>query len=138
MSKVEIFDPAMCCSTGVCGPGVDPELLRVATIINNLQKAGKEVIRHNLADEPDAYVKNAKVNAVLMEKGADALPITLVDDEVVLTGKYPTNEQLVAWTGASMEEMLEIMVREEIEKNTCCGGEKTSGCCGGSTQSSCC
>ena len=32
MSKLEIFDPAMCCSTGVCGPSVDPELLRVSTI----------------------------------------------------------------------------------------------------------
>ena len=120
MSKVEIFDPAMCRSTGVCGPGVDPELLKVATIINNLQKAGKEVIRHNLADEPDIYVNNTKVNAVLMEKGADALPITLVDGEVVMIGEYPTNEQLVTWTGASMEELLDAMVKTEIEKNTCC------------------
>ena len=39
MKKIEIFDPAMCCSTGVCGPGVDPELLRMATMVSNLQKA---------------------------------------------------------------------------------------------------
>lgn len=36
MKKMIIFEPAMCCSTGVCGPGVDPELLRVSTVINNL------------------------------------------------------------------------------------------------------
>ena len=65
MSRVEIFDPAMCCSTGVCGPGVDPELLRVATIISNLQKIGKDIVRHDLADDPDAYIKNKTVNDVL-------------------------------------------------------------------------
>ncbi len=29
MSVIEIFDPAMCCSTGVCGPSIDTELMRV-------------------------------------------------------------------------------------------------------------
>lgn len=24
MVKLQVFDPAMCCSTGVCGPSVDP------------------------------------------------------------------------------------------------------------------
>ena len=37
MKKIEIFDPAMCCSTGVCGPGVDPELLRMATMVSKKQ-----------------------------------------------------------------------------------------------------
>ena len=37
MKKVEIFDPAMCCSTGVCGPGVDPELTRVASAVYSLR-----------------------------------------------------------------------------------------------------
>jgi hypothetical protein len=26
MAKMQVFDPAMCCSTGVCGPSVDPTL----------------------------------------------------------------------------------------------------------------
>ena len=33
--KIEIFDPAMCCSTGICGPSVNENLLRVATLINS-------------------------------------------------------------------------------------------------------
>ena len=83
MSKVEILDPAMCCSTGVCGPGVDPELLRMATIISNLQKAGKDIKRHNLSEEPQIYVDNKAVNQVLMNEGVYALPVTLVDGKVV-------------------------------------------------------
>ena len=30
MTHLQVFDPPMCCSTGVCGPQVDPELPRFA------------------------------------------------------------------------------------------------------------
>lgn len=43
-SNIEIFEPAMCCSTGVCGPGVDKELLRITAFINQLEGEGKKVI----------------------------------------------------------------------------------------------
>ena len=38
--KIEIFDPAMCCETGVCGPSIDPELMRMSTVINALKEKG--------------------------------------------------------------------------------------------------
>ena len=138
MSRVEIFDPAMCCSTGVCGPGVDPELLRVATIISNLQKIGKDIVRHNLADDPDAYIKNKTVNDVLRNQGVDALPIILVDGEVVLTGQYPSNQQFAEWTDTSLEELVAALVKDEIEKNNCCGTVQTSCCNGDNSAERCC
>ncbi|MCI5943169.1 MAG: arsenite efflux transporter metallochaperone ArsD [Eubacterium sp.] len=132
MSRVEIFDPAMCCSTGVCGPGVDPELLRMATIISNLQKAGKDIRRHNLSDEPQIYVENKAVNEVLLNEGVDALPITLVDGKVMKKGGYPSNDELMEWTGTSTEELVTIMVKEELSKAAegCCGGDDNGCCCG--------
>ncbi len=30
-ARIQVYDPAMCCSTGVCGPEVDPVLVRFAT-----------------------------------------------------------------------------------------------------------
>ena len=132
MSRVEIFDPAMCCSTGVCGPGVDPELLRMATIISNLQKAGKDISRHNLSDEPQIYVENKAVNEVLLNEGVDALPITLVDGKVMKKGGYPSNDELMEWTGTSTEELVTIMVKEKLSKAAggCCGGDDNGCCCG--------
>ena len=88
MSKLEIFDPAMCCSTGVCGPSVDPELLRVSTIVNILNKKGFNVVRHNLSQEPQAFVQNQLVSELLKTKGSEALPITLLDGKVVKSGSY--------------------------------------------------
>ncbi|MCL6570876.1 MAG: arsenic metallochaperone ArsD family protein, partial [Bacillus sp. (in: Bacteria)] len=38
MKKIQIFDPAMCCSSGVCGPSIDPDLLRVSFAVSNLYK----------------------------------------------------------------------------------------------------
>jgi hypothetical protein len=135
MSKVEIFDPAMCCSTGVCGPGVDPELLRMATITSNLEKMGKDIARHNLSEEPQAYVDNKAVSEVLMAEGADVLPLTILDGEVVKKGEYPTNDELLAWTGTDQEDLIMAMVKEKMaEQGKGCG----CGCDSGSNKGGCC
>ena len=84
MKEIEIFDPAMCCSTGVCGPSVDKNLLRIATLIDTLKNMGIEVKRHNLSSEPQAFIHNEKVKQLLQEKGADVLPITLVGGEIAV------------------------------------------------------
>lgn len=95
MKQMVIYDPAMCCPTGICGPGVDPNLLRVAAIIVRLKHKGFEVKRHNLTGDPMAYVENKTINQLLMDKGVDVLPVTLVDGVVVKTGQYPSDLEFV-------------------------------------------
>lgn len=105
MGKVEIFDPAMCCSTGVCGPSVDPNLVRVASSVYSLEQKGINIKRFNLSNEPAAFTENETVNQVLQEKGADALPVTLLDGEIVKIGEYPTNEEFADWLEVKAEEL---------------------------------
>ncbi|HBI04767.1 MAG TPA: arsenical resistance operon transcriptional repressor ArsD [Paenibacillaceae bacterium] len=93
MKKMMIFDPAMCCPTGVCGPSVDPELLRVSTTLNTLKNKGIIVERHNLTNNPQAYVDNKTVNQLLNSDGVDILPVTMVNGAVVKTKAYPTNDE---------------------------------------------
>ncbi|MFD1926470.1 arsenite efflux transporter metallochaperone ArsD [Sporosarcina siberiensis] len=107
MKKVEIFDPAMCCSTGVCGPGVDPELTRVASAVYSLEQKKFDITRYNLGNDPGAFVDNEVVNKVLLEKGPDALPLILVNNEVVKVGAYPTNEELAGWLNVKTAELQE-------------------------------
>lgn len=95
MKKMVIFDPAMCCPTGVCGPSVDKNLLRVSTLINRLGKKGVLVERHNLNDNPQAFVDNTIINMILNDEGVDILPVTMVDGEIVKTKEYPTDEEFV-------------------------------------------
>ncbi|WP_173917889.1 arsenite efflux transporter metallochaperone ArsD [Halobacillus sp. Marseille-Q1614] len=99
MKKIEVFDPAMCCSTGVCGPSVDPELTKVASSLGILEKKNIEVARYNLSTEPQKFVENPVVRKQLDESGEQALPLILVDGEVAKTGAYPNAEEFAAWTG---------------------------------------
>ena len=94
MHSIEVFDPAMCCPTGVCGPSVDPEVLRIAGLLEALAGAGYDVTRHSLSSEPQAFVQNAEVAAILKEKGVGALPITFVDGALLRSGAYPSNDEL--------------------------------------------
>lgn len=126
MSKIEIFDPAMCCSTGVCGPSINKELLRVSTVVNNMIKKGANVTRHNLSSEPQAFVDNKEVNEYLNSKGAEILPITLVDGEIKKVKEYPTNEEFANWSGLSKEEISNVTIKKPTKRSYGCGHK---GCC---------
>lgn len=120
MRKIEIFDPALCCSTGVCGPSVDKNLLRMATLIDALRNMGIEVRRHNLSSEPQAFIQNQKVKALLQSEGAGALPLTLVDGDIVVKGEYPSTKQMSEWTGKDLSLV-------PVRQNTCCCGGSDDG-----------
>lgn len=105
MKKIEIFEPAMCCPTGLCGPTLDPELLRMSFIMNNIKTAQVNAVRFNLTNEPQAFIDNKQVNDLLMVEGMECLPVIFIDDELVLKGRYPTTAQFSEWTGLSEEEL---------------------------------
>ncbi|MBC7953872.1 MAG: arsenite efflux transporter metallochaperone ArsD [Rhodospirillaceae bacterium] len=93
MKKLEIYDPAMCCSTGVCGPEVDPVLVQFAADLKWVAEQGVTVQRYNLGQEPQAFAANADV-VKQMATGMDRLPVVLVDGEIVSAGIYLTRAQL--------------------------------------------
>jgi hypothetical protein len=101
MTRIDVFDPPMCCSTGVCGPAVDPLLAAFAADLQWLAEQGVQVIRHNLAQEPEAFVERANVHERLLRDGDACLPLVLVNDDVVWEGAYPRREALARAAGLS-------------------------------------
>lgn len=99
MSKIQVFDPALCCSTGVCGVDVDQALVSFAADVDWARQQGAAIQRFNLSQEPMAFAVNAKVKAFLQQSGEAALPLLLVDGDVALTGRYPNREELAHWAG---------------------------------------
>lgn len=97
--KIEVYDPPMCCSTGVCGPSVDPGLVRFAADVDWLKRQGIEVQRYNLAQQPAAFAGNPLVKEALAKEGNDCLPLTMVDGAVVLKSRYPTRGMLADYAG---------------------------------------
>lgn len=132
MHTIEVFDPALCCPTGICGPSVDPELLRMSAVLDALAKAGFCVVRHSLAQQPQAFADNEEVRELLRQEGADILPLTFVDGELIAKGAYPTTELLGTTLGV-------IFVSDNEEgSHGCCGGDSDGGCCSGDSDSCCC
>ena len=130
MKNMMIYEPAMCCSTGVCGVSYDPQLLRIATVLASLEKNGVKVTRYNLTGAPQEFVKNAKISE-LLAKDADVLPVTVVDGEVVLTKRYPTNDEFV-----SLLEVPESYLGEAKKVKVTPVAKKSGGC--GCSDGKCC
>ena len=95
--RLEVFDPAMCCSTGVCGPSVDPALATFAADLDWLTSTGATVRRYNLGQEPGEFAGNEQVRTLLHEQGEAALPVVFTDGELRSAGRYPTRDEIVAW-----------------------------------------
>ncbi len=121
VTTLKIYDPALCCSSGVCGPSVDDKLVALAGFLKGLETSQVRVERYNLAQQPAAYVDNADVAATLKDRGTDALPLFYVDDEPVWSGSYPSVEKLA--------ELLNMNASESSDSGSCCGSD--GGCGGG-------
>jgi hypothetical protein len=117
---LQVFDPAMCCSTGVCGPDVDTKLVQFAADLDWLKSQGVIVQRHNLSQNPAAFVENETVQAALTEKGEAALPTLLVNGKLAIAGCYPDRAELAALL------KVKATATPAPAKSSCCGG--SSGC----------
>jgi hypothetical protein len=101
-AAIELFDPPMCCPTGLCGPTLDETLLDVNEMILALQAEGIGVERHQMTSQPHAFLANAEVMRLVREKQMAALPITLVHGQVIKVGAYPVLAEVrAALNGAS-------------------------------------
>jgi hypothetical protein len=100
---VQVFDPPMCCSSGVCGPNVDMKLVRFSAALEWLRGQGVQVERYNPSQQYDAFVGNATVVSTINTQGIECLPLILVDGEIVSYGGYPSQEDLAAMAGLESE-----------------------------------
>jgi arsenite methyltransferase len=127
---VDVYDPAMCCSTGVCGPSVDPALARFESDLRWLGEQGATVTRRNLAQEPGAFVANPLVAAMLASGGEEALPIVLVDGKLRSSGTWLSRTELATAAGLSAPVAGVELLAPQAEG--CCaptGSATTDGCC---------
>ncbi len=93
-AEVEIFDPPMCCPTGMCGPTIDQTLLDLNEMVLALQAQGVVVARYQMTSHPNAFLNNPEVMKIVMEKQMEALPITVVHGKVIKTQNYPSLDEV--------------------------------------------
>jgi len=108
----------MCCSTGVCGPSVDPKLAQFAADLDWLKKEGVIVLRHNLSQSPAAFAQNVIVRVALEQKGESALPLMLVNGKVAVSGHYPERSEL-----SRLLKLKTGKAAKTVQSKCCCGGK---------------
>lgn len=99
MQTIQVFDPALCCRTGVCGVDLDQALVNFSADVAWAKKNGAQIERFNLAQEPTVFAENPTVSAFLQRSGHESLPLILIDGEVALAGRYPSRAELARWSG---------------------------------------
>jgi hypothetical protein len=119
MTNIQIFDPALCCSTGVCGVEVDQQLVSFAADVEWARQNGAQIDRFNLAQQPMAFAENALVKQFLERSGAEALPLILVDGDVALAGRYPHRAELARWAGLAA-----VAAEAGQPAAPCCSGKR--------------
>ena len=129
MKTIQIYDRPMCCSTGICGPTVDPVLPRFAADLDSLKNAGHTVERYNLSQQPQAFIENKAIHELISTKGTEVLPVVVVDGHVVSRGIYPSREMLQMWSGgpASSAAGSGTGFALPTTDQGCCSG--STGCC---------
>jgi arsenite-transporting ATPase len=128
---IAVFEPALCCNTGVCGEDVDQNLVTFTADLAWLLEQGASITRHNLANDPLAFAHDEAVKSFLEIAGSAGLPLVSVEGVTVATGRYPTRAELAGWAGleaaaAMPAGAINLGISEGSASSSCCSD---SGCC---------
>jgi hypothetical protein len=93
-AKIVIYDPPMCCPSGLCGPNPDPRLIDLQNTIFQVKQLGAEVERYIITQAPDKFRENPDVIKLIQAGELKALPITTLNERVIKSGSYPTLVEL--------------------------------------------
>ena len=152
MNRIQVFEPALCCATGVCGEDVDQSLVTFSADMDFVRSQGGEVSRYNLASEPLVFAETQAVKGFLQVVGSKGLPLVLVDGVTAMTGGYPDRAQLATWAGLTATvaagavptpagaTMLGLTAAAPTS-DACCSSSEADDCCSnpaGSETTGCC
>ena len=123
MKTLTIFDPALCCPTGICGAEIDQTLVNFAADLDWLKSEGIEIKRINLSQEPALFAENEQVKSILQNSGVEGLPVILADDELQSSGQYPDRVKLAQMAGVTAAGPAE---QASVSATSCCGQDSTA------------
>lgn len=129
MITITVYDPAMCCSTGICGTDIDQKLIDLAADLDWLKAQGVRVERFGLSREPAEFAANGTIRKIMQDSEGDDLPVFMIDGALKAKARYPARAELAEWAGITPE--------PAKAAGGCCGGaaksapreKKTGSCC---------
>ena len=104
MKTIQVFDPPMCCSTGICGPNIDPDLVNFAAMLSQLANMGVKIERQNLGQQPMAFAKHPVVKELLQKEGTGVLPLIFLDGAIYQKGRYLNHDERPVFFRAALRQ----------------------------------
>ena len=95
--ELTIYEGAMCCATGVCGPEPDRELIEFSETLKHLTSEYKDnlkIMRASLVFNSLLFFANLEIARLVKENGLAILPITTINGTIVARQKYLTYDQI--------------------------------------------
>lgn len=153
MTTITVYDPAMCCSTGICGTDVDQRLVDLSANLDWLKAQGVSVQRFGLSREPAEFAANDTIRQIMLESEGDDLPAFIVDGALKAKARYPSRDELAEWAGlaapkveitaalaskatgsaeklppeaTTASECSDTSQEKKVEANSCCGGAQSA------------
>lgn len=92
-----VFEGALCCSTGICGPEPDKILIEFNETLKKLKQEYPDLIveRASLTFNIDKFLENATILDLVKEHGPGILPITTINGKIVREKGYPDYESFL-------------------------------------------
>lgn len=90
MKRMFIYEPA---ASDIENSDLFADQDRLSKIIGTLTHAGASITRYSLDEDREKFEENKIVNRFFSEKGSEVLPIAVVNKEVIVTRRYPTDSE---------------------------------------------
>jgi hypothetical protein len=98
MAKIDliIYEGAMCCSTGICGPEPDKVLIDFNETLKKIQHEFNEVnvVRASISFNVNMFLEKNEIIELVKEQGPEVLPITTINGRIIAKQCYLTYEEL--------------------------------------------
>jgi hypothetical protein len=146
-TKIIIYESAMCCASGVCGPNPDQTLIELKGILDDIAKSGVVIERYSITLNPKKFMENPQVIQLIQEQQLKVLPITIFNGNIIKVGSYPTKEELQASVNSKGKTEESPAAQTTAKPEECCSGKDYcdirrsphySNDCSGEKGNSCC
>lgn len=106
MKTLRVYDINLSPETQPMDTELGADYRRVTTMLYTLSARGADAKYLNLHRDSLLFMESPAVQQIMRTDGMDGFPCMTADDEIVLTGRYPTNEEILEQLDADILALL--------------------------------
>ena len=106
MKTLRVYDINLSPEAQPIDTKIGADYRRVTTMLYTLNARGADAKYLNLHRDSLVFMESPAVQQIMRTDGMDGFPCMTADDEIVITGRYPSNEEILEQLDADMLSLL--------------------------------